>query len=223
VAAWGPPPSPEDIRARDQDRLVAQLTPSEPATEEDLAVARRLLTEGDPEQVVAALVRARRAALPAPEDLVDGSPEPAPTTRDAPRAGFEDSAWFSIDLGRNRNAEARWILPLICRRGHITRSEIGAIRVFDLETRFEIAGPAVARFTAALAKTQDESARIEPLADPELPARRDRRGGPKPKFTGKRSEPAGKEPSPKASAKPPHTSHKQLGKLRKPKPKQKGR
>ena len=46
--------------------------------------------------------------------------------------------WFRITLGHNRHAEPRWILPMICRRGHLTKADIGAIRVFQRETRFQI-------------------------------------------------------------------------------------
>jgi ATP-dependent RNA helicase DeaD len=125
---------------------------------------------------VASLVRATRAAMPAPEDLVDNEPEPQSGfgARPQARAGFEDTVWFRIDIGRNKNAEARWLLPMICRRGHLTKSDIGAIRVFDRETRFEIVRAAVDRFTAAIAKGEDDGMHIELLAEPDLPAARDR-------------------------------------------------
>ena len=43
--------------------------------------------------------------------------------------------------GRHRerkNAEARWLLPMICRRGGIDKRDIGAIRILDTTTEFEI-------------------------------------------------------------------------------------
>jgi ATP-dependent RNA helicase DeaD len=173
-ATWGPPPSAEDIRARDQARLLERLKPAGEAAEEDLALARELLAEGEVEQVLANLVRELRAELPAPEDLVDSEPEPR--TRPEPRAGFEDSAWFRIRLGRNKNADPRWLLPMICRRGHVTRREIGAIRIYERETQFEIARAAADRFTAAIAEAQDQDAPIEALAGgPEAVEARERR------------------------------------------------
>ena len=185
AAQWQSAPSVEDIRAKDQERLIAELAPSGEIAEDDLAVARVLLSGENPEVVVAALVRAQRASLPAPEDLADTGPHAGPPPAAAgvagkPRPGFEDSAWYSIDMGRNRNAEARWILPLICRRGHITKLEIGAIRIFDRETRFEVIRKVVERFDAALATGEDDGVHITPLADPEAPVKRDRGGfGPK--------------------------------------------
>ena len=58
---------------------------------------------------------------------IDSAREKAKAERHRP--GFEDVVWFKIGVGRRQNAEPRWLLPLICRRGHITRNEIGAIRV----------------------------------------------------------------------------------------------
>ena len=206
-ASWVAAPTAEEVRERDQARLVEQLRPSGEASEDDVAVARALLADGDAEQVVAALVRARRASLPAPEDLVDATPEPA-APRVAARAGFEGSAWFCIDIGRTKNAEARWLLPLICRRGHVTKSDIGAIRVFDRETRFEIAASAAARFAAAVQEGADD-VRITPLAEPDLPPARDR------KRPGGRADNAG-SPSPRKPAQRPQSSKRQMGKLKRP-------
>ncbi len=197
-ATWMAPPSADDIRARDQERLIEQLRPTEEAAEEDLVIARALLESAEAEQVIAALVRGRRAAMPAPEDLVDNEPEPQAgfNARPAARAGFENTAWFKIDIGRNKNAEARWLLPMICRRGHLTKSDIGAIRVFDRETRFEIVREAVDRFTAAIAKVEDDEVHIEPLNEPDLPPARDRgprkpAGPRKANFSAPREEAAG--------------------------------
>ena len=206
-ASWVQAPTAEEVRERDQARLIEQLRPSGEASEDDVAVARALLADGaDAEQVVAALVRARRASLPAPEDLVDATPEPV-ARQAAPRAGFEGSAWFRIDIGRTKNAEARWLLPLICRRGHVTKSDIGAIRVFDRETRFEIAAAAAGRFAAAVREGPDD-VRITPLDEPDLPPARDR------KRPG-RSDNAGPPLSPKAAQRP-QSSKRQMGKLKGP-------
>jgi ATP-dependent RNA helicase DeaD len=177
-ATWGPAPTPEEIRGKDQERLIEELRPEgSEIAEDDLSVARVLLAGDAPEVVVANLIRALRANQPAAEDLAETSPEPSPdrsygpgpADADRSRAGFEDTVWYGINIGRNRNAEARWLLPMICRRGHITKLEIGAIRVFDAETRFEIKRSVADRFAAALAASQDDGFRIAQLADPTAP------------------------------------------------------
>ena len=175
-AIWEAPPTADAVRERDQARLVEQLRPVGEPAEEDMEVARALLAQvADAETLVASLVQGRRAAMPSPEELAAVVTPASSAERPAARAGFESSAWFAIDVGRHRNAEARWLLPLICRRGGITKSEIGAIRVFDRETRFEIAAGAAERFLAAVAESPDEGGRIVPLTDPGLPPARDRK------------------------------------------------
>jgi ATP-dependent RNA helicase DeaD len=191
-AKWQPPPSAEDIRAKDRLRLIEEIRPADEAAEEELVIARALMANRSPEDIAAAYVRLASTRLPSPEDLVESEPEPRqhgggpgrsegrpeghPGLRDeAPRPGFEDAVWFRIDLGRNKNAEARWLLPMLCRRGHLTKVDIGAIRVFDRETRFQIVAGAVERFEAAVAKAeQSDGARIQRLEDGAHPHERDR-------------------------------------------------
>jgi ATP-dependent RNA helicase DeaD len=168
---WQPAPTSEEIRGKDQERLIEELRLEGEIAEDDLSVARVLLSGDAPEVVVAALIRALRAKLPAPEDLAETSPEPPPLDGDRPRPGFEDTVWYSINIGRSRNAEARWLLPMICRRGHVTKLEIGAIRIFDAETRFEIKRKVAERFDAALTGSQEDGPRITPLADPDAPVK----------------------------------------------------
>ena len=107
--------------------------------DEDRELAARLLAEQSPEDIAAALVRIHRARLPEPEELIDvRAPTRPPNKADAHRPGFEDIVWFRMDIGRRHNADPRWLLPLLCRRGHITRNEVGAIRIAQNETRFQI-------------------------------------------------------------------------------------
>jgi ATP-dependent RNA helicase DeaD len=155
-AEWGPPPSAEKIIARDGERLVAEaITATEAAAGEPDAIAlgRAVLEKHGAEAVAAALLRALGAKLPAPEDL--DPPEPAPRAPREPRPGQQgggEGVWFRLSVGRNRNADPRWLLPFLCRRGHVTRQEIGRISVLDRETRVEIAPWAAERFAAAASR-----------------------------------------------------------------------
>jgi len=154
-AQWIEPPTPEQIRAQDRERLIEALLQPVEVDEEDQAIAARLLSERSPEEIAAALVRAHRAALPEPEELV-GQSAPQDRRQEGPRAGFEDTVWFRIDVGRRHNADPRWILPLLCRRGHITKTEVGAIRIQPSETQFEVPRAVAARFTAAWSRSADK-------------------------------------------------------------------
>jgi ATP-dependent RNA helicase DeaD len=183
---WQSSPTPEEIRGKDQERLIEELRPAGDLAEDDLSVARVLLAGDAPEVVVAALIRALRANLPAPEDLAETLPELRPADAERPRPGFEDTVWYKVNIGRSRNAEARWLLPMICRRGHITKLEIGAIRIFDVESRFEIQRKVAERFDAALAGSPEDGLHITPLTDPETPAKGGRDGlRGKPRYKGK--------------------------------------
>lgn len=185
-AEWIKPPTPEDIRRNDHERLLAALLEPVEIEEEDRELAKRLLEQKTPEEIAASLVRVHRARMPAPEEMVDsgsaGQHQPRP---EGSRAGFEDTVWFRMDIGRRHNADPRWILPLLCRRGHITKNEIGAIRIAAGETLFEIPRSSAARFTAALRRTEggegEGGVRIEPVqGKPREQARQNRRSGPPP-------------------------------------------
>jgi ATP-dependent RNA helicase DeaD len=78
-------------------------------------------------------------------------------------------AWFRMSVGRRNNADPRWLVPIICRLGHVTKKEIGSIRIFDRETKFEIAEAIAGRFAAAVrrATPNDEDIRIEPAGTPD--------------------------------------------------------
>src|SRR5215207_5873885 len=100
---WIKAPTPEDIRRGDHERLLGQLLEPAEIEDEDRELARRLMAAKPPEEIAAALVRAHRARLPAPEDLIDSGPGGEPRRPDGPRPGFEDTPWFRMDIGRRHN------------------------------------------------------------------------------------------------------------------------
>ena len=62
--------------------------------------------------------------------------------------------WFRLNIGRERNADPRWLLPLICRAGDVSKSEIGAIKIFDRDTRFQIVAEFADKFADSRAHEQ---------------------------------------------------------------------
>jgi ATP-dependent RNA helicase DeaD len=67
----------------------------------------------------------------------------------------------------------------------VTKRDIGAIRVFDTDTRFEISRAASAAFAAATAEMPAGEPRITPAGDGPMPARapfRPRREGAGPRI-----------------------------------------
>ncbi|GBD48877.1 DEAD/DEAH box helicase [Methylopila sp. Yamaguchi] len=168
VPTWSAAPTAEEIHALDQKRLLADPALTEQPTPEDIALAHMLMAHKSQEEIAVALARLHRARLPAPEDVTDpgerqapprerlrdnGRPAYDPVRSDREpaserRGPFGEGVWFRLAVGRRQNADPKWLLPLICRRGGVTRDDIGAIRIFDAETKVEIAVGAAESFAA---------------------------------------------------------------------------
>lgn len=177
-AEWSGPPSAEMILENDRKRMLADPVLTAPVEDEDtLALGRQLLEKTTPEQVAAALIRLYQQKLPAPEDVYDdermkrqqatgkndkGQPD-VPYT-DFARGG--DMAWFRINIGRDKNADPKWLMPTICRLGHVTKRDIGAIKIFERETKFEITQEMKAKFEAAIAQGLEDGVKIDPAVKP---------------------------------------------------------
>lgn len=198
TATWKGAPTADDIRAKDKERLLADPALSVELEEEDRALAVELLSLHSPEQLAAAFVKLRQSRLPAPEEVSDLD-EGSLRGRDAGSRGgrnaeitgkFEDGIWFSLSLGHRQRAEPRWILPMICRAGHVTKKEVGAIKIFQNELYFEIAGSHGQRFNDVIKRdgTGEDNVTITlldarggkiPAPPKESGFRRDRSGPPK--------------------------------------------
>jgi ATP-dependent RNA helicase DeaD len=158
-AEWARPPSAEEIIQRDNERLIASPIFDDAIIDDEAEFADALLEKHGAQKVAAALVRMARAGKSAPEDLIELQAFSAPTgRRDEREPGgptpsrdeFGDSVWFSLSAGRKQNAEPRWIIPMLCRVGKITKNEIGAIKMQQDETFIQIAAGATDAFVAAI-------------------------------------------------------------------------
>ncbi|WP_426437502.1 DEAD/DEAH box helicase [Bradyrhizobium genosp. P] len=191
-AIWGTAPQADEIRKLDHERMLHDPVLTEESTPDDLILAQALLAEQSPETIAAALARLYRARLPSPEDILDpgqsrgrdrddrgrdnvrpsrGDDRPAgprskPGKSSARHGMGEGSVWFRASIGRRKNAEARWLLPMICRRGGIDKADIGSIKVLDTTTEFEIAARVADSFAVKIRRPdKEDSIRIAPLAD----------------------------------------------------------
>jgi ATP-dependent RNA helicase DeaD len=178
TAEWSGPPSADEIRAKDQQRMLADPVLTAIIEDEDtLAMGRQLLEKSSPEQIAAALIQLYRQKLPPPEDVYDdermkrqqasgkndkGQPD-VPYT-DFARGG--DMVWYRINIGRDKNADPKWLMPTICRLGHVTKRDIGSIKIFDRETKFEITLEMKAKFEAAIALGLEDGVKIDPAVKP---------------------------------------------------------
>lgn len=163
AATWAAPPSADEVNRRDEERMLADPMLTEPMIEEEQAFVRQLLASHSAEQVATAFVRLNRAGRSAPEELQEVPVyAPEPHSRDARaersqhdsqkrhRNEFENSIWMSLSVGRKQNAEPRWLIPLICNAGGITKREIGSIRMQNAETFVQLDADHADSFFATL-------------------------------------------------------------------------
>ncbi|PUB12770.1 ATP-dependent RNA helicase DeaD [Yoonia sediminilitoris] len=153
TATWAMPPTAEEVTAKDEERLLTDPVWAEEFTDSETEFAKRLLAAHAPEKIAAAYLRLYAGKQSAPEHISEYKEGPQAKER-TPREtkSFGPSRWFSVDVGREGKAEARWLLPMICKAGGITKNEIGAIRIQPNETFVEISEPAVQGFLKSVGK-----------------------------------------------------------------------
>ncbi len=88
-----------------------------------------------------------------------------PRERGPAPSGMTDGVWFRLNVGRERKADPKWLLPEICRQGELTKKDIGAIKVFDTETLFQIDAKVAEKFTAMVSERKKGGVRIMPAQD----------------------------------------------------------
>ena len=210
-----PAPTASDIEHHNRQRILDDQALSLAPSEDEIAFVRELMETHSAENIAAAYLRLQLAARPAPEDLMEAPvfAERAPRCEardESPRdrSDFDNGTWFRVSVGRKHRAEPRWLLPLICKAGHITKRAVGAIRIQDSDTQFEIAGDKADAFWAAVKEggTGEKGVTIHKLEGNaparEKPAREaaapswnsEKKGKFKPKPKSKAGKPAGDAP-----------------------------
>ena len=159
-AIWANPPSADEVTRRDEERLMSDSIMSDPIEAGERDFIDRLLESCSPEQIAAAFVRQSRASKSAPEeiDVVSfDSPRGTQNRGDRPDRGprpsqdeFENVQWISISVGRRQHAEPRWLIPLLCNAGGITKRQIGQIKMQNEETFVQLDGDKAEAFMMAL-------------------------------------------------------------------------
>ena len=188
-AEWAPAPSAADVSARDTERLLTDeaLTKAEDTAE--TALISQLAERFSSRELAAAVTRLYFAARSAPEDVEQ-------VTADSPkprgRAEFERSFWMRLSTGRNAQAEPRWLLPMLCRAGNLTKTDIGAIRIFDDHTLVQLHDDCRERFTNAMGDpmTLEQDIAVTPAEAPAEGAR----PAPRPRFDDRKPGPRDARP-----------------------------
>lgn len=151
-------PTIADIEARYRRQILdAAISAPMPESHESDFVAE-LLGNVSPEQLAVAFLRQQLASRPVPEETSsvslagegpksrrrdkrsEGGPAYDPMAPREPRGpDMVGGVWFTLSLGRKHRADPKWLLPMICKAGGVTKREVGSIKIEDTETRFEIA------------------------------------------------------------------------------------
>lgn len=175
ACTWSGPPTADEVRTKDEARLLVDPVFQNVPLEEDAEIARALQARHGPETIAIALASFLRQRLPAPEDIDDPGVGRSEVPRDvrptraahdplrerSSHATLDGAVWFRLNIGRAKDADPKWIIPLLCRAGRISKAEIGSIKISDRETVFEIAATHADTFASATARMADRNMRIE--------------------------------------------------------------
>jgi ATP-dependent RNA helicase DeaD len=155
-------PTSATIEKRNRQNILNDPQLSAVASEDELAFVAELMALHTPEQIAAAYLRQQIAARPVAEELSD---MPIPSAKgdkfdraskgdrfapslDAAPERFDNGIWFKASVGRKHRAEPRWLLPMICKAGGVTKGAVGSIRILESESHFEIAPDKADAFAA---------------------------------------------------------------------------
>jgi ATP-dependent RNA helicase DeaD len=198
VAKWGNPPSPATIQKREEERFIKHPALTDDIQDAEQPMVNRLLGEYSPQQLAVALLRLNYQNRPAPEELAQGAPEPVASSRVAKREAFKETfkqgEWITLSVGRTLNAEPRWIVPMLCGVGRLSKKQIGSIRVQQHETFVELASECMDAFMAKVEERGTLERNITVSRYPGIPpvardgSQRDRRGAPPNTGTARRSK-----------------------------------
>jgi ATP-dependent RNA helicase DeaD len=181
-----PIPTAEEIRTTADERLFEELTKDEEFDDERAwALAKRISRTDKPTRALARLLAQARGASPAaPRDVrpiaappfMQRDREERPEGRRERRPRDESASWvpFRVSWGREQGADPRRLLAMVCRRGNVRGSDVGAIRVARSYSVVDIATPAAEAFGHASQEPDPRNPRVTIRRDApeERPSRR---------------------------------------------------
>ncbi|MDT2084657.1 MAG: DEAD/DEAH box helicase, partial [Planktomarina sp.] len=138
VAEWAAPPSADEVKAKDRERLMADPSWQEEINSKEKSDVDELLSHFTPLQIAAAYLRLYTSKQSAPEELVAIDSKNLKDSKPSRAADFGPTVWFSIPGGRSSGTVPGRLLPMICNSGGITKHDIGAIKIHPEISYFEI-------------------------------------------------------------------------------------
>ena len=166
TARFAEPPTAEEIQRAADERLRERVKSAGEHPEKVQALAAELLAENDPAHVVAHLLSQLSHAGPCAPRVIPKVAEARPRQSDA---GHHDSRGsnapakgarrtgpgfvkFQVSWGARYGADPRRLLALVCRRGGVSRDDIGSIQVAPDSSTVEVAAPLAESFEVAVRK-----------------------------------------------------------------------
>jgi ATP-dependent RNA helicase DeaD len=194
-----PLPSADELRRRDDDRFLAELTSDDVddrVDERTSLLALRLAQGREPARTIARLLlRSRQSAGPLPRVVRVVAPPAMPSAgpRTAAAPGPQAAlagGWvtFRVSWGAVHGADARRLLASVCRRGKIGAGDVGSIRIGPTSSVVEVSASVASSFASEAAKpdSRDRRVHIRPAGEERHgdAAASQRRRGPK-RFKGR--------------------------------------
>ncbi|MEO1659268.1 MAG: DEAD/DEAH box helicase [Pseudomonadota bacterium] len=176
-AEWVSPPGADEVRAKDDERLLSDPALTETGELTDLA--KTIAETYSAEHLAAAIVRIHQAGRSAPEELSEVQDLSKPRER-KPRVDIEDAVWVTLSVGRSNRAEARWLLPMLCKAGSMKKAAIGAIRIREDETYVQLDPEGASDFLVRVAQGATIEDGIEARLADGPPGPEERSAGAKP-------------------------------------------
>ncbi len=100
-------------------------------------------------------------------------PAYAPQSRESAPADARpargDTVVFRLDVGRKHKADPKWLLPMVCRRGDVSRNEIGTFRIYEDTTEFDVPASVAEHFAKAAARKDGDDIRVTRMDGPSPP------------------------------------------------------
>lgn len=168
--SWKPVPSADQIRHSANARLLAEIAAgTNVADDVQQDLARQLLAQRDAVEVVAALLQRTDHVGPCePRDVQTVSTtkhDKGARTKAGPRRNqhSNDARFvpFHISWGEKHGANPSRLLALVCRRGQVQGKSVGAIRIGEFRSVFEIAADVAEEFARAAGRVDKRNPAVK--------------------------------------------------------------
>jgi len=182
TADWVKAPDADNIRARDDERILQNADLTAQPDEKETELQNQLTASFSAEQLALALIRQHRRDLTAPEELGEAG--------DMNMAGeMKTYRWFSLSAGKGQDIHVRGLLSLLSGRGGVKSSDVGDIYLHHSESHVAIAEQALSSFLGRLKDGHlTDDIKVTQIDSPIIPEGRDKakRRQNKPSFGQKR-------------------------------------